>query len=293
MWARAARAAAAPALRVVSVGRAAPVCGVRAIAAPAVAPRAPAAALGVSRWSLEGQSACAFSTDADASVSPGSNDLPLPPRILALNTIRDNPGARKAKRRKARGPGSGRGKTAGRGHKGQKSRSGSHVPIGFEGGQTPLQKRVPKRGFRNRFARPMNALNLGRLQSYIDSGRLDATAPITLKELSDCGIVGRFKHGVKLLGTGELKTAITIEVSQASQSAIAAVEAAGGSVVTVYHSPLALRALVKPEKFDLLPRNPRPPPKLMQYYTNDDNRGYLSQRVQLDMARKALSEAEA
>lgn len=140
----------------------------------------------------------------------------------------------------------------------------------------------------------MVSLNVEKLQHFIDAGRIDPAETITLKVLRDSGAVGRFKHGVKLLGgnTTALTAQVNIEVSQASAGAIRAIEEAGGKIVTVYHAPLALRAHLKPDKFAILPKSPTPPPKLMDYYTNDDNRGYLSQKVQLDAAKERI-EAES
>ena len=195
---------------------------------------------------------------------------------VRLNTLQDNPGATKAKKRKGRGPGSGLGKTAGRGHKGQKARNNGGIRIGFEGGQTPLYRRLPKRGFKNKFARKLEPLNLDKLQKFIAAGRLDPGETITMKHLYDCGIVGNIKNGVKLLGQGSksFSTPINIEVSGASQSAIAAIEKCGGSIKSVYYNRLGLRVLLKPEKFEEpLPKRARPPPKLLKYYTSDHHRG--------------------
>lgn len=149
---------------------------------------------------------------------------------MRLNELSDNPGARKARKRIGRGIGSGTGKTSGKGHKGQKSRSGVAVR-GFEGGQMPLYRRLPKRGFNNsEFTRTFEIVNTGRLQAAIDSGRLDAAKPVDRVALSAAGLVSKPRDGVKLLAKGELKAKITLEVDQASKAAIAAVEAAGGSV---------------------------------------------------------------
>lgn len=178
-----------------------------------------------------------------------------------------------------RGIGSGRGKTCGRGHKGQKAR-GSVRPW-FEGGQTPLYKLVPKRGFKNKHAQPMNPVNIGKLQDYVDMGRLPVDKELTIKDLVDAGVTHNVKHGVKLLAKGELTTPLKLKVSRASQTAIKAVEQAGGEISTVHYNRLALRALLKPHKFDIIPKFARPPPKFMPYYTNWKNRGYLSPQAQL------------
>jgi large subunit ribosomal protein L15 len=148
---------------------------------------------------------------------------------MRLNEIRDLDGASKAKKRLGRGIGSGLGKTAGRGTKGQKARAGVAIK-GFEGGQMPLHRRLPKRGFKNIFANKFNELNLGRIQDAVDSGRLDAKKPITIDALKEAGLIRRPKDGVRLLGHGELKTKLAFEVTGASGSAIKAVEAAGGTV---------------------------------------------------------------
>lgn len=163
---------------------------------------------------------------------------------------------------------------------GQRARSGRNFYTGFEGGQTPLYIRMPKRGATNSLAKPLEALNLGKLESFIHSGKIDNTQPITLKTLHDAGIVGRIKHGVKLLGgeKASFSTPVNIEVTRASKSAIDAVERAGGSITCVYHNRLALRAHLKPEKFEgrPLPRRARPPPRLMPYYMDPENRGEFS-----------------
>ena len=148
---------------------------------------------------------------------------------MRLNEISDRPGATKAKKRLGRGIGSGRGKTSGRGVKGQKARSGVAIN-GFEGGQMPLHRRLPKRGFKNIFAKKYNELNLGRIQEFVDSGRLDGKKPITIAVLQEAGLIRRAKDGVRLLGHGELTSKLAFEVTGASGSAIKAVEAKGGTV---------------------------------------------------------------
>lgn len=148
---------------------------------------------------------------------------------MRLNEIRDRDGATKAKKRLGRGIGSGLGKTSGRGVKGQKARSGVAIK-GFEGGQMPLHRRLPKRGFNNIFAKKYNELNLGRVQKAIDEGTLDGKKPITIEALKEAGLIRRAKDGVRLLGHGELKAKLAFEVTGASASAIKAVESAGGSV---------------------------------------------------------------
>ncbi len=148
---------------------------------------------------------------------------------MRLNAITDRPGATKAKKRLGRGIGSGLGKTAGKGTKGQKARAGVAIK-GFEGGQMPLHRRLPKRGFNNIFAKKFNELNLGRIQQAVDAGVLDGKKPITIAALKEAGLIRREKDGVRLLGQGELKAKLAFEVTGASQSAIKAVEAKGGTV---------------------------------------------------------------
>ena len=148
---------------------------------------------------------------------------------MRLNELSDRPGATRAKKRLGRGPGSGLGKTSGRGVKGQKARSGVAIK-GFEGGQMPLHRRLPKRGFSNIFAKKYNELNLGRIQQAVDSGRLDGKKPITVEALKEAGLIRRAKDGVRLLGQGEIKGKLAYEVTGASASAIKAVEAKGGTV---------------------------------------------------------------
>jgi large subunit ribosomal protein L15 len=150
--------------------------------------------------------------------------------MMKLNQIADKPGARKARMRIGRGIGSGKGKTGGRGGKGQTARTGVAIK-GFEGGQMPLHRRLPKRGFRNSpFALKLNEINLGKVQAAIDSGTLSAGEPITVDAMVKAGLMRRAHGGVKLLGGGEFKTRAEFLVYRASKSAIAAVEKAGGSV---------------------------------------------------------------
>ena len=148
---------------------------------------------------------------------------------MRLNEISDRAGAHKAPRRLGRGIGSGRGKTAGRGHNGQKSRSGVALK-GFEGGQMPIHRRVPKRGFKNPTRKRLVAVNLGRLQQAIDAGKLDPIQVVTEKTLTAAGIVNKARDGVRLLAEGDMKTKLSIELYGASKAAIAAIEAAGGKV---------------------------------------------------------------
>ena len=149
---------------------------------------------------------------------------------MRLNEIRDNEGARRPRKRVGRGPGSGTGKTAGRGQKGQKSRSGVAIK-GFEGGQMPLYRRLPKRGFHNPFRTQYAVVNLGRIQTAIENGRLSGKGTITTEVLREAGLVGRKGVPVRLLAKGALSARIDIEVEGASKSAVGQVEAAGGKVV--------------------------------------------------------------
>jgi large subunit ribosomal protein L15 len=149
---------------------------------------------------------------------------------MKLNEIRDNEGAHKKRMRVGRGPGSGKGKTAGRGVKGQKSRSGVAIG-GFEGGQMPLYMRMPKRGFNNPNALKLAEVNLWRLQDAIDAKKLDIKGEIKGDALVAAGVIRRVKDGVRILGTGEIKSKLNLVVWSASAGAIKAIEAAGGTVV--------------------------------------------------------------
>jgi|SRR6478752_1167231 large subunit ribosomal protein L15 len=148
---------------------------------------------------------------------------------MKLNDISDNEGSKKSRMRVGRGIGSGKGKTGGRGVKGQKARTGVRVK-GFEGGQMPLYRRLPKRGFWNPFSKDLNEVNLGRIQEALDAKKLDAGQTVTVEALVAAGVVSRARDGVKILGVGELKAKLAFEVYGASKSAQAAIEKAGGSV---------------------------------------------------------------
>jgi len=150
---------------------------------------------------------------------------------MKLNDLRDNRGARKEAMSVGRGIGSGKGKTCGRGVKGQKSRTGVSIR-GFEGGQMPLHRRMPKRGFNNIFANDYTEINLNRLQKAVEDGRVDAKQPITFETLKAAGVVGKAKDGMRLIGNAEVKVKLQITVAGASKGAIAAIEKAGG-VVTI------------------------------------------------------------
>ncbi len=165
---------------------------------------------------------------------------------MKLNEIFDNSGSRKEKFRLGRGIASGKGKTAGRGHKGQKSRSGVAIK-GFEGGQMPFYKRVPKRGFNNIFTIKHAEVNLSKLQEFIDSKKLDIKGEITLEALAKAGVVRSSDKSVRLLGVGKLKSKINITVNGVSKTALKAVETCGGKV-TVLVSKKQERKALKPKK---------------------------------------------
>jgi large subunit ribosomal protein L15 len=164
---------------------------------------------------------------------------------MKLNELRDNPGARKGRVRVGRGIGSGLGKTAGRGQKGQKGRSGVAVK-GFEGGQMPLHMRLPKRGFNNIFARDYAEVNLGAVQKMIDAGKLDAKGLLDHDALKGAGLARGGKDGVRLLGKGELKAKVSFKVAGASKGAREAVEKLGGSIEIIERkNPAELAAAKK------------------------------------------------
>jgi large subunit ribosomal protein L15 len=150
-------------------------------------------------------------------------------RAMKLSDIADNAGSRKKRMRVGRGIGSGKGKQAGRGGKGQTARTGVRIK-GFEGGQMPLHRRLPKRGFNNVFALEFVEINLDRLQQAIDAKRIDASSVINAEALVKSRVLRRAKDGVRLLGRGEIKAKVNIEVHGASKSAVAAIEKAGGTV---------------------------------------------------------------
>jgi large subunit ribosomal protein L15 len=160
---------------------------------------------------------------------------------MKLNDLRDNPGARKKPMSVGRGIGSGKGKTCGRGVKGQKARTGVSIR-GFEGGQMPLHRRLPKRGFKTLFPKHYAELNLGRLQEAIEQGRVDVKQPITEAILQQAGIVAQEADGVRILGKGDIKAKIDLTVAGASASAIAAIEKAGGKVTVTAKKKVADKA---------------------------------------------------
>ena len=149
---------------------------------------------------------------------------------MKLNEIRENDGATRNRKRVGRGIGSGRGKTSGAGHKGQKARSGVAIK-GFEGGQMPIHRRLPKRGFTNIFRKNYVEVNLGRIQSAVDAGKLDSKKPVDAAMLVEAGVISKARDGVRILGKGNLKAKVEIHAAGASKSAIEAVEKAGGKIV--------------------------------------------------------------
>jgi len=204
-----------------------------------------------------------FSTDAHIIGSPSH---------IGLHNISDNKGARRKRKIVGRGPGSGLGKTCGRGHKGQKSRGSMGKPF-FEGGQTPLHRKLPKRGFKNVNKIRYEPVNCSLLVERIKQGRIDPKQKITIKHMFDAGLINGVKHGVKLLGKGieeltSLDTPLTIEVSHASKEAKKAIEELGGEVTYRYFNRRALRAHLKPHKFhpNLMPGPSIPPPRLQERY---------------------------
>jgi large subunit ribosomal protein L15 len=163
---------------------------------------------------------------------------------MKLNEIRDNKGARKSRMRVGRGIGSGKGKTAGRGQKGQKSRSGVSV-FGFEGGQMPLHMRIPKRGFNNIFAKDYAEVNVGAIQKMIDAGKLDAKGTLDHDALKAAGLARGGKNGVRILGKGELKAKLNVKVHGISAGARKLIEDAGGSVDVIEVVPASEKAAAK------------------------------------------------
>jgi large subunit ribosomal protein L15 len=166
---------------------------------------------------------------------------------MKLNEIRNNPGAHQHKHKVGRGSSSGLGKTSGRGVKGAKARTGTKV-YGFEGGQMPLHMRMPKRGFNNIFGNDFSEVNLGRIQKAIDDKRLKNDGKITEEVLRKAGLSHKSRDGVRLLGKGEIKAKIDIEVAGASAGAKAAVEKAGGSVTTTFKKKVYLNKNGEPGK---------------------------------------------
>ena len=207
--------------------------------------------------------------------------MAMPPRrelsggALALNALAPNPGATKKRKRVGRGRGSGRGKTSGRGHKGAKARSGYSLNVGFEGGQMPLKRRIPKHGnwSNHLFRLDYQSVSIERILDYVDRGLLDAAEPITMKRMHDVGLLKVRWPGVKLLADGKERLQsrplpLEIEVSRVSEAARDAVESVGGSVDTLYLNKLGYRAYLKPHKFApaLLPRRASIPYRFQKHY---------------------------
>ena len=202
--------------------------------------------------------------------------------VLALNALRDVDGARRARKRLGRGIGSGKGKTSGRGHKGQKARSGGGPRLGFEGGQTPLRLTLPRRGAHNPHTMRFDVVSLTRLREYVDAGRFGAydyenPRTLTMKDFVDAGLSNRkIVHGIKILAGDEMDGGeesdeeserafikVRLEVSRVSAKAKEVIERAGGEVTRVHYNRLGLRALLRPDKFpNGLPKSARAPPKI-------------------------------
>ncbi|KAK9463316.1 mitochondrial 54S ribosomal protein uL15m [Lipomyces oligophaga] len=194
-----------------------------------------------------------------------------------IANLRNVPSSYSKKKRVGRGPSSGKGKTSGRGSKGQKQKES--VQPWFEGGQTPISKLFPKIGFRSRIKKDYVQLNLERVQEWIDAGRLDSSEPITMKHLLDSRLCRGIKDGVKLLGNGseKLTVPINITVSAASRNAVARVRELGGTVTSKYYNKLTLRAHLHPERFERVPLDADPVKKRnVFYYKNPDVGGYLT-----------------
>ena len=146
---------------------------------------------------------------------------------MYINDLSPVAGSTHVDKRKVRGHATGNGKTAGRGHKGQKARSGGGTRIGFEGGQMPLARRIPKRGFNNIFAKPLTSVNVAALDKFEDGAVVDAQA------LLDAGIISKCKYGVKFLGNGEVSKKLTVKAAAFSETAKQKIEAAGGKAEVV------------------------------------------------------------
>ena len=147
---------------------------------------------------------------------------------MEIHELSPAPGSRKAAWRKGRGYATGNGKTAGRGHKGQNARSGGGVRVGFEGGQMPLARRIPKRGFNNIFAKPLESVNVSVLnERYPDGAEIDA------QTLLDAGVLSKCQYGVKILGNGDITKKFTVKATAFSASAKEKIEAAGGKAEVV------------------------------------------------------------
>lgn len=212
---------------------------------------------------------------------------------LRLHNIRDNNGAKKKEVRVGRGRGSGCGKTSGRGQKGQRARNS--VRLGFEGGQTPLQKRLPKKRYYDPFERKLTPLTLGRIQHFVDIGRIEASKPITMYELWRSGCVGKITDGVALIQGGVFEEKVDVQVTECEPEAASQVLAAGGKVTLAWYNKLGFRALLKPEKWTEkslpLPRWARPPPKFEHRYPERNEQNLpirsLNSQEDVDLLEKA------
>lgn len=216
--------------------------------------------------------------------APLSTRVGVPP--VRLHNISDNDGAKQERTRVGRGIGSGKGKTAGRGHKGQNSRAGGGVRPGFEGGQTPIYRRFRKYGFVNTFRSEYAKIPLSKIKWLIEIGRIDPTQTVTMRTLKDAGAVHHVHDGVKVMGTGadNFRYKIDLEVSRATRPVIEAIERVGGSIKCMYYNRLGLRSVLYPEKFKIMPRFARPAPKDYLWYKNPDTRGYVGHTVLAEIA---------
>lgn len=212
---------------------------------------------------------------------------------LALSAIDDNAGARKQKVRIGRGRGSGCGKTSGRGQKGQKARGS--VPPGFEGGQTPLHKRLPKRNVHDPFARHLQPVSLRRVQRLIDLGRLPSSGTITMRDLIKSGCISRVRDGVRLVGSGNFLAPVNLQVTECNQHSARTVLRGGGHVTLAWYNKLGLRVLLKPEKWTKinlpLPKWARPPPKYEHRYPERTDDGVPIRPLRSETDVEAISEA--
>ncbi|MFI3205755.1 MAG: 50S ribosomal protein L15 [Clostridia bacterium] len=146
---------------------------------------------------------------------------------MRLHEITATPGSTKDAKRIGRGHGSGNGKTAGKGHKGQKARAGHGFRPGFEGGQMPLHRRIPKRGFNNIFAVEVTAINVAQLETFEDG------TVVTLDSLKEAGIIKNYVENVKVLSNGNITKKLTVQVNSYSEAAKAKIEAAGGKAEVI------------------------------------------------------------
>lgn len=207
--------------------------------------------------------------------------------LLTLSSIRDNDGARKSKVRVGRGRGSGCGKTSGRGQKGQKARSS--IALGFEGGQTPLHKRLPKRNYYDPFARHLEPVSINVIQRRIDLGRLPSSGTITMADLRKADCFRKLRDGVLLVGNGNFASKVDIQVTECQPDAARTVLRAGGTVTLAWYNRLGLRVLTRPERWIRqnlpLPRWARPPPKFDHRYPQrtEDNLPIRPIRTEADI----------